>query len=91
MLNNSKNLSSPTLEYGLKSPLDTLRLNLNGIWYLIIFVLSVTFNSYIIVVSRQKKNLQGPKNYLMHSFTISNLMGSILILPLTIISHFYRR
>ena len=78
-------------DYGSISPIDGFLLRLQAIWYSIILAMSLLFNGFILAIVCTKKELQGYKNYFMITFTLVNLIGSALELPLMIISHFHKR
>ena len=75
--------------YGVSSPVECFKLNLIAIYCIVIFVLSLVFNSLLIIVFYIYKDLTSPLNPFIITLTIFNLAGTLIEFPFVIASNFY--
>ena len=72
-----------------QSPVDCFQLNMYGVYFLLLFVLSVFFNSFILVMYCLLKELRTLKNLFMLAIILTNLFGCFFELPFLIINNFF--
>ena len=75
--------------YGVESPVECFNLNLIAIYCIVVVVLSLIFNSLLIVVFYVYKDLSSPLNPFIITLTIFNLVGTLIEFPFVIVSNFY--
>ena len=73
------------------SPIDASYLDKQAYVYIIILSSSLILNTFILISCCCKKSLRGSKNYVMITYTCVNLLGSVLELPLMIVTHLKHR
>ena len=85
------NMISNTSDFGMLSPIKCSHLNILSAWCSVILVFSVICNLFLLMVIGIRKNLRGYRNIFMTTFVIFNFLGSLMELPIMIISNFYCR
>jgi hypothetical protein len=85
MINTSSFLYEET--YGHTSMANCGKLNIGGIYCSIIFVSSLVLNTYVFVVYFKNKLLHKATNLYLFVLIVSNMIGTITILPFWIISN----
>ena len=71
------------------TPSECFRLKFISIFLLFVFLIGVAFNSTLLWVFSEKKELRKPLDVLVIALTINNLFGCLIELPPLIISNFY--
>nr|QVK45896.1 G protein-coupled receptor [Proales similis] len=77
--------------YSRPSPVDCWKLNLVAVYCVVLFALSVTFNSLLLWIFFRYKELRSPVNTFIIAITILNLVGSMSEFPFVITSNLYCR
>ena len=78
-------------DFGLPSPVQCYQLKLIGLYCTALFVLSVFFNSVLLLTFCKHSELRTPLNTFIIALASLNLFGSITELPFIIVSNFYCR
>lgn len=71
-----------------ESPVECFKLKIIAVYCLIIFLLSLITNSILIWILVFYKELRNSMNTFMLALSICNLIGSLIELPMVIISNF---
>lgn len=74
-------------EYSLESPVECYKLNLVGIFCLVLFLLSTFFNSTLLWTFIRQKSLRTSINVFILALTCFNLFGTVVELPFIIVSN----
>ena len=72
-----------------ESPIECYKLRVVSINCIILFALSLLFNSFLLIIFLIKKQLQKPSNIFIFTLTLFNLIGSIGEFPFVIVSSLY--
>lgn len=74
-------------KYSLEPPVECFKLNLIGIFCIILFVLSAFFNSILLWTFIRNKSLRTSLNIFIIALTCCNLLGTLIELPFVIVSN----
>ena len=72
-----------------ESPIECYKLRIVSINCIVLFLLSVIFNSFLLIIFLTKKQLQKSSNIFIFTLTLFNLIGSITEFPFVIVSNLY--
>ena len=78
-------------QFGPQSPVPCYQLKLIGLYCTALFILSVAFNSILLITFCKHSELRSPLNTFIIALTALNLFGSVTELPVIILSNFYCR
>jgi hypothetical protein len=65
-------------KFGMTSPIECYKLNIIAVYCMILLVLSLIFNTMLIIIFARHKKLRTPLNMFILTLTILNLFGSII-------------
>ena len=65
-------------KYNLKSPVECYKLYIIAIYCLILLILSVVFNTLLLIIFIRHRKLRTPLNMYILTNTVLNLVGSLL-------------
>lgn len=83
------NNSNYTIDwFNIESPVNCIVLKIVAIYFTIILLLSLIFNMLVILVYIRNKHLITPFNSIILSIVVLNLIGSIIELPIMILTNF---
>ncbi|RNA19352.1 melanopsin [Brachionus plicatilis] len=74
--------------FDVKSPVECYKLRIIAVYCLIIFFLSLTANSVLLWILIYFKELRNSMNAFMLALSVCNLIGSLIELPMVVISNF---
>ncbi|CAF1098983.1 unnamed protein product, partial [Brachionus calyciflorus] len=74
--------------FGQISPIKCIYLNIISLFLIILFIVSVCFNSILLWVFIKTKELQSPLNLIMIVLTVLNLIASLTEMPIIIVANY---
>ncbi len=83
-----KNLSVPIDPYDLESPVECYKLQILGVFCILLTLAGIVFNSILLYVCACKKDMRKSINSFMIAITVLNLFGCIFEMPFIIVSNF---